>query len=113
MQSALVVLGLLLLQATIPAKKQAAQPPPQSGPPVKSYHVSAVEPIIISKFQMGGGFVIGSDGTARTCPNEKNVGVYIRDEKARGQDVFLSVPRSAPIISNGEHVLSIACLKIE
>jgi hypothetical protein len=78
-----------------------------------AYTVTTVAPIIVTP-PSPTGFVLGTDGIARTCPDQKNVGEYVRQEGKGAPMVFAYVMSSkAVIISTPEHGFTIACLKVE
>ena len=85
----------------------------QSVPQPRNFHVAAVEPVIVGKFAPGVTFVIGPDGTARTCPTDKGVGIYVRDEGARQSNAFFNVLPGQVVMTDKTHKYTIACLKVE
>lgn len=80
---------------------------------VRAYDVTSVPPILLHILPLDTGFVIGTDGQARNCPNTPNVHTYVRSEDKGAQDVFVDVPRDRVIISNAEHQFTIACIVVK
>jgi hypothetical protein len=81
----------------------------------RAYIVTAVAPIVVTP-PSPSGFVLGTDGVARTCPDQKNVGEYVRQEdpKNKAPLIFAYVmSNKAVLISTPEHGFTIACLKVE
>lgn len=77
--------------------------------------VTAVQPIVVSKFTLGAPitYVIGADGVARTCPDIKGVGAFIRVETAKSPNVFQYVLPGSMLRSTDKVAYTLACLKVE
>lgn len=80
----------------------------------RAYNVTTVPAVVVTNLAAGSGFVVGTDGIARTCPDAKNVGIYLRGEYKGAPLAFSMVlNRSAQIVSTPTHGYTIACLKVE
>ena len=77
-----------------------------------AFRVTAVAPIVV-ELNSGSGFVVGTDGIARSCPDAVGVGVFVRREGKGDPNVFMSVLRSAIIVSIPGKAFTLACLKVE
>lgn len=78
-----------------------------------SFAVTSVSPIVVQDLGAGGGFVVGTDGIARTCPDAKNVAEYIRPEGKGAALFFTYASTKAVIVSTPERGYTLACLKVE
>lgn len=88
------------------------QPKAATSPGVHT--VTSIPPIVTMKFEFGvKTYVIGADGIARTCPDVKGVGVFVRDESVRNQNAFVYVAPGSMIRSSPAKIFTMACLKIE
>lgn len=80
----------------------------------RAFTVTAVAPIVVTDLGSGGGFVVGTDGVARTCPDTKFVAEYLRPEGKGSQQLFFQYfDRKAVLISTPDHGYTLACLKVE
>lgn len=79
----------------------------------RAFAVTTVAPIVVTDLSTGGGFVVGTDGVARTCPDAKYVAEYIRAEGKGSQLFFQYFDRKVVLISTPDHGYTLACLKVE
>lgn len=79
----------------------------------RAFNVTSVQPTVTIKLNLGRGFVVGGDGKARTCPDEKNVGTFVRVETKAAPNFFQSIDPKQVLVSTPQQVFTIACLKVE
>lgn len=84
-----------------------------TGTRTPSFRVTSLPPIVVTNIASGVGFVGGTDGVARTCPDESNVGVYVRLESKAFSNTFQGIDRKMQLISSPGKGFTIACLKVD
>ena len=100
-----IALALIVLLTGLYAAETGARTP--------AFRVTSLPPITVDNIASGVGFVGGTDGVPRTCPNEAGVGVFVRGEGKGATNAFVSIDRNAMVISTPTHGYTIACLKVD